>query len=123
MLPPIFKLLNTAEIREFVGKTGRPRIFDFGIADQNVVAPYIVCQHITNSPFNSVSNAPDADLDTVQVDIYTNTPQELRELSRLVRKVFDEQLIINKVVGQEREEETKLYRLAFEVYLFSKNGD
>lgn len=115
----VFSLLNTPEIRQYVGTTGKPRIFDFGVADQGTVAPYIVFNLINNEPHDNLSNKPCGDADVYQVDIYTTTAQDLRALSALVRGVFDDLLIVNRIIGQEREDDTQLYRRSFEVDVFS----
>lgn len=117
MLPSVFPLLNTPEIRSYVG-TNPVRIYGFGSAPQDALKPYITFQDVAGSPHDQLSGAPCGDSDLVQIDIYAG-PEEsqravIRALAKLVRNALDDAYIVNRLVIQTRETDTKLFRISIE---------
>lgn len=118
MLPPIFKLLNIPAVQAFVG-TAPARIFDFGIAPQGVVTPYIVFNQTAHEPHEQISGAPLSDKDTVQIDIYDNDRARVRKLSHAIQAACDDAGHSNRLIIQDFEKDTGLYRVSFEVDFIS----
>lgn len=117
MLPPVFPILNTPEIRSYVG-TSPVRIYDFGSAPQDALKPYITFQDVAGSPHDQLSGAPCGDADLVQIDIYAG-PEEsqkaiIRTLAKHVQSALDNAYITNRLVIQTRETDTKLFRISIE---------
>lgn len=116
MLPNVFPVLNTPEIRSYVGSPAR--IYDFGSAPHDVAKPYITFWNVSGNPYDQISGAPCSDFDTVQIDIYAG-PQEggraqVRELARLVQSALDNAGIANRLIIQSRDNETRLFRVSLE---------
>lgn len=116
MLPAVFPLLNTPEVQAFVG-SDPVRIFDFGKAPQDVIAPYIVFNQVADSPYEQISGSPCSDFMTVQVDCYSKDKGEIRGLAKAVRIALDVSGYSNRLIIQTQEDGTLLYRISFEVDL------
>lgn len=92
-----------------------PRIYPFGTAPQNVTKPYCVYQWVGGSPFNMLSCRPSADRAVLQVDIYATTTQSSTSVAKAIRHAIELQSFILAYRGDERDDETKLYRTSFDV--------
>ena len=116
MLPNVFPVLNTTEIRALVGNPAR--IYDFGSAPQGVDKPYITFWNVSGNPHEQLSGAPCSDFDIVQIDIYAG-PQDggkaqVRTLARLVQGALDNAGIANRLIIQGRDNDTRLFRVSLE---------
>ncbi|RPD90515.1 DUF3168 domain-containing protein [Neisseria weixii] len=114
MLPPIFKTLNTPDIRQMVGENP-VRIYDFGHAPDGTLPPYIVFTQISGAPYEQISGVPSADKDLVQIDCYTADRVGCRRLAQLVQTALDNVGQSNRMIIQDYESETALYRIGLEV--------
>ena len=114
MFPQIFKILNVPALQSKVG-AAPARIYDFGVAPADVQKPYIVLQQVANDRLDNVSDAPCGDIDTIQLDIYADTREEVRELARAVRGLLDASGLSNRLILQLQEPDTLLYRVGMEV--------
>lgn len=117
MLPPVFPVIATAEVKAIVGTTPA-RIYDFNSAPQDAIKPYITFTNVTNAPFEQLSGAPRGDFDTVQIDMYAGPDEsgkvQIRMLALAVRKALDDAGIANRLIIQTRETDTKLFRISIE---------
>lgn len=85
MLPEVFNLLNTSDIRDFVGQSP-PRIYKHGTAPQGVAAPYITWS--TSGTPEDVLDTPLVDNNSVRVNIWSkNDGSGGREADRLADAV------------------------------------
>lgn len=114
MLPSIFPLLNTPQIRAFVG-SNPARIYDFDDAVQDGIKPYITFTQVSNTRYDALAGAPVADFDVVQIDIYALEKDQCRNLAKLVSATLYEKNHCNRLILQVKEPETKLYRISIEV--------
>ncbi|CAB3904885.1 hypothetical protein LMG26858_04429 [Achromobacter anxifer] len=116
MLAPVFKTINTQEVRGHVGD--KPRIYGSGMAPQGVSAPYITWFTVIDNPYDQLSGPPDADNGTVQIDCWTgpNDDQEAAciSLAGAVRDALDVAGIANRVFIHTRETDTKLFRIGLQ---------
>ena len=117
MTVPIFKLLNASdEVKSFLKSNNILRVYEFGLAPDAPVKPYLVWQDISGIPQNHLDCPANTDHITIQIDIYTTDPQNLRAIREAVRKAIevDNSCTVTSLRGNEREPVTKLYRTGFD---------
>ena len=117
MTAPIFKLLNESdEVKSFLQTGNKLRAYEFGLAPDAPVKPYLVWQDISGDPQNHLDCPANTDHITIQIDIYTLEPQHLRTIREAARKALelDNSCTVTSLRGNEREPETKLYRTGFD---------
>jgi hypothetical protein len=120
--PPIFALADASSaVRGYLKAPGKAlRFYLFGEADQLTVKPYAVWQTVGGSPENYINQRPDADDWSVQVDVYTdgpnNTgPEVARNVAKALIESFEGAAYVTSYNGEYREAETRLYRFSFSV--------
>ena len=117
MTAPIFKLLNASdEVKSFLQRGNILRAYEFGLAPDAPIKPYLVWQDISGDPLNNIDCPAVTDHITIQIDIYTTDPLHLRTIREAVRKALelDHSCTVTNLRGNEREPETKLYRTGFD---------
>ncbi len=110
MFPKVYRTLSTSAVTEIVAD----RIGAHGQVAQDEMRPYIVWQIVTGSPYDNLSTAPGGDFTTVQIDCYHSTEAGAVRLAKAARAALDAELIVNRVVVNNRDPETKLYRVGLE---------
>ena len=117
MTAPIFKLLNASdEVKAFLKSGNKLRAYEFGLAPDEPQKPYLVWQDISGTPQNHLDCPANTDHITIQIDIYTLEPLQLRTIREAVRKALelDNACTVTDLRGNEREPITKLYRTGFD---------
>ena len=117
MTAPIFELLNASdEVKSFLQTGNKLRAYEFGLAPDAPQKPYLVWQDISGVPQNHLDCPANTDHITIQIDIYTLEPLQLRNIREAVRKALelDNSCTVTSLRGNEREPETKLYRTGFD---------
>lgn len=117
MTAPIFKLLNESdEVKSFLQTGNKLRAYEFGLAPDAPVKPYLVWQDISGDPQNHLDCPANTDHITIQIDIYTLVPDQLRLIREAARKALelDNSCTVTSLRGNEREPVTKLYRTGFD---------
>lgn len=117
MTAPIFELLNASdEVKSFLKTDTKLRVYEFGLAPDAPVPPYLVWQEITGIPQNHLDCPANTDHVPIQIDIYALEPQHLRTIREAARKALelDNSCTITSLRGNEREPDTKLYRTGFD---------
>ena len=117
MTAPIFKLLNESdEVKSFLQTGNKLRAYEFGLAPDAPVKPYLVWQDISGDPQNHLDCPANTDHVTIQIDIYTLVPDQLRLIREAARKALelDNSCTVTSLRGNEREPITKLYRTGFD---------
>ena len=118
MTAPIFVLLEASdEVKSFLKKGNESlRAYEFGLAKDKPTTPYLVWQDISGDPQNNLDCPAKTDHITIQIDIYTTDPQNLRAIREAVRKAIevDNSCTVTSLRGNEREPVTKLYRTGFD---------
>lgn len=111
MLPPVFQTLtNNSPVNAIVAD----RIYRHSNAPQGVNKPYITWGIISGVPENSLSDIPDIDRLPIQVDCYHQTDAGIEELAIAVRNAIEPIAHMTNIPINERETETKLYRITLE---------
>lgn len=117
MTAPIFALLNASdEVKSFLQTGNKLRAYEFGLAPDAPVKPYLVWQDISGDPQNHLDCPANTDHVTIQIDIYTLVPDQLRLIREAARKALelDNSCTVTGLRGNEREPVTKLYRTGFD---------
>ncbi|WP_291370121.1 MULTISPECIES: DUF3168 domain-containing protein [unclassified Acinetobacter] len=117
MTAPIFELLNASdEVKAFLQTGNKLRAYEFGLAPDAPQKPYLVWQDISGVPQNHLDCPANTDHITIQIDIYTLEPLQLRTIREAVRKALelDNSCTVTDLRGNEREPITKLYRTGFD---------
>lgn len=111
MLPNVYQTIRQdSTVVSIVGQ----RIYRHGSAPQNVQKPYITWFLVTGTPENVLNAAPCSDRNTVQIDCWSESDEQIEQLAYSVRDALDSNLIANRMVINNRESDTKLYRIAIE---------
>jgi hypothetical protein len=111
MLAPVYSTLRqSATVLSTVGN----RIYRHGSAPQNVVKPYITWFVVMGMPEVQLSGPPPNDMDSVQIDCWSESDSEVETLAYAVRKALDDAKIVNRIIQNNREDETRLYRIGIE---------
>lgn len=111
MFPPVYQTLRA---NATVLATVADRIGRHGEIEQDATRPYITWQIVSGNPYDVLSSAPCADFTTVQIDIYSPTDAGAAALAVAVRDALDTALVVNRVVVNLREPDTRLYRVGME---------
>ena len=117
MTAPIFVLLEASdEVKSFLQTGNKLRAYEFGLAPDAPVKPYLVWQDISGIPQNHLDCPANTDHITIQIDIYTTDSLHLRTIREAVRKALelDNSCTVTDLRGNEREPVTKLYRTGFD---------
>ena len=113
MLPPIFTWLKASNaVKAIIGTT--PRAFRHGDAPQDTTKPYVTWNLITGVPDNVLNTVPPSDRYTVQVDCWHQTDKGVEDLAKAVRNAIEPYAHMTGMPVNEREKETKLYRIALQ---------
>jgi hypothetical protein len=114
MYPPVFQTCNVADVRAVLG-TSPLRIYEFGMAPQNVTVPNAVWQIVTGYPENYLDCVPDIDSMTVQIDVYAMTSSAARTAAEKLRDAIEPHAHVVSWRGENRETDTKYFRYSFDV--------
>lgn len=110
MFPKVYRAIHRPAVTAIVAD----RIGRHGEVAQTEQRPYIVWQIVTGQPYDNLSSAPGGDFTTVQLDCYHPTDVGAEQLAQAVRAALDAALICNRVVLNNRDPDTKLYRVGME---------
>ena len=118
MLPPIFEWLKTSAVQDIIGTP--PRAYRHGSAPQDTTRPYVTWQLITGIPDNTLSELPDVDRLSVQVDCWHQTDAGIEVLATAVRNAIEPFGHMTAINLNQREPDTKLYRISlqFDIWQF-----
>lgn len=118
MFAPIFTICAASEpVRTLLGDSPM-RLYPFGHAVQDTTKPYAVWQTIGGSPENYISDRPDVDQYSLQVDCYAKTAQGARDVAQAIRNAIENDAHIVGFGGESRDDATMLYRYSFDVDWF-----
>lgn len=117
MFPPVFSVAtSSSEVLSLLGYNPT-RLYLFGEAAQTTPKPYAVWQLASGTPENYLSQAPDLDRITTQIDVYATTASSARNVARALRDAFEGErnCYIVGWRGESKEAATNLYRVSFDV--------
>jgi hypothetical protein len=108
MLPNVYATLraNATILSLVVENIGR-----HGSIPQETALPYITWFTVGDQPHDTLSEAPQSDFTTVEIDCWSLDDAQIATLAGAVRSALDTAGIVNRVVVDLRENDTKLYRI------------
>lgn len=113
MLPPVFATLRASSaVVALLGDP--PRVYRHGDAPQDGPRPYVAWSLISNLPENNLSDLPPVDHQVIQVDCWSKTDQEVEQLAIAVRDAIEPHAHMTGMPVNERERDTKLYRISLQ---------
>lgn len=115
MIAPVFAVCSTdPKVKELLG--AHPvRLYPFGMLDDVLVYPYAVWQSVGGEPENYLSQNPDIDRYSIQVDVYGDTDEDALAVARALRDVIQRKAYITRWDAQGRDTVTLKYRYSFDV--------
>lgn len=116
MIAPLFPVCaSSSQVTAILGNNP-VRIYPFGIHNDNIVYPYAVWQNIPGgSPENYLNQRPDADMFSLQVDVYANTADEAMLAAQAMIYAIEVKANIVRYGPQDRDPVTLKYRFSFDV--------
>lgn len=116
MYPPVFQTAkNSTAVTALLQTNNILRVYLFGEAAQQSVYPYAVWQIVGGIPENYLGDLPDLDSFTTQIDVYADTAASAWAAGKALRDSFEKVAYIVSWRGTTRDEETRKYRLSFDV--------
>jgi len=111
MFPQVFQTLtaNATVVAMVANRIGR-----HGVVQQTETKPYITWQIVLGQPYDNLSSTPCGDFTTVQIDCYHQTDAGVQQLGVAVRAALDAAGIHNRVTVNNRDPDTKLYRVGLD---------
>lgn len=110
MLPKVYRTIHTPEVAAIVGD----RIGRHGEISQTETRPYIVWALISDADYQQLSGPACADLNSVQIDCWHAEDAGVETLAAAVRSALDAAGINNRIVINDRDTETRLYRIGMD---------
>ncbi|PCQ44919.1 tail completion protein gp17, partial [Citrobacter freundii] len=110
MIAPVFSVCSTdPKVKELLG-ANPVRLYPFGMHDDDLVYPYAVWQNVGGEPENYLSQNPDIDRYSIQVDVYGDTDEDALAVARALRDVIQRNAYITRWDAQGRDSATLKYR-------------
>ena len=121
MFPNLYAILRA---NSTVLSMAGDRIGRHGSVPQGTVPPYITWSTVGDAPHNTLSESPESDFNTVQIDCYTGPDDtgdaQAATLARAVRDALDAAGHHNRVIIDLREPDTKLFRVGIQSDLITQ---
>jgi hypothetical protein len=110
MLPDIQSLLVAALT------SITPRIYRTE-AEENATAPFAVWSIVSGVPENNISGAPENDNSRIQIDCYSLSQNQAKQMGYLAMAAVEAVNLANVIFGpvESREPDTKLWRWQFDI--------
>lgn len=121
--PKIFELIkNDLSVQAVLG-VNPVRFFPFGNAPEKLNQPvYAVWQTIAGTPQNTLCCAPSSDIWIIQVDVWGNTANDVRNAATALIECLEKTCYIQRIGGDSIDFETKKYNYNFDVQIIQKRS-
>lgn len=114
MFAPIFEKVAADLASTALLGAAPTRLFPAGEAPEGVAYPYATWAQVGGSPENYITNRPDIDLHSIQVDIWAKELSDARDVARALRDAIEAHAYITRWGGELRDPETGSYRISFD---------
>ena len=118
ILPPIFTICKASTAVTALLGSNPVRFYPFGTAPQDVGTPYAVWQGINGQPINSLSDRPDIEDHSLQIDVYGITAEETLAVAAAIEYAIETESHITRYSDQGQDQETLKFRISFDVDWF-----
>lgn len=115
MFPPVFAICFADTACKAALGSNPMRLYAFGRAPEDESKPYAVWQTITGTPENHLTDAPDVDSMTTQIDVYATTEALARSTALAIRNAVQAVAHITSWRGEQWDNSTELRRYSFDV--------
>lgn len=115
MKPPIFPICAASPTVTALLGSNPTRLYPFGEAPRKRQTPYAVWQIIGGAPENHLTDAPDVDRYSVQVDVYATTGSDAVAVAEALRDAIEPHAQITRYGGHETDTDTQHKRISFDV--------
>lgn len=119
MIPPIFPAINaSSDVKALIGASP-VRFWSFDSAprkgEQFYALPYCTWQLVSGLPENNLDSPACMDAATTQIDVWAATIASARDVANKCRTALESVAYVTRWGGEEKETETGLYRISFDV--------
>jgi hypothetical protein len=115
MYPPIFEIVAAdSDVQTNLGASPT-RFYPFGEAPPNVIKPYAVWQFVTGIPENYISEVPDTDTMSIQIDAFAESASQVRDVAQALRDAIEPHAHVVSWRGESRDPDTRNFRISFDV--------
>lgn len=116
---PLYNVLKVVSgVTTLLGTHPNLRVYGFGQTPEGVQRPYVVWQETTGSPELNLSQSPDHDMYSLQIDVYAKTGPSCDAVRKALRDAIEPIMHITNWYGDDRDSETNDYRTTFAVDWF-----
>lgn len=119
MLPAVFQALKASSAVKAIVGTNPPRVYRHGVAPQDTEKPYVTWFLVSGVPENNLSDPPPVDRISVQVDCWHQTDTGVALLAVAVRDALELVGVVTSYIVDQRETETKLFRMSLQADIFN----
>lgn len=125
MNPPIFAAADVPAVRALLKSgTGPLRFWAWGLSPQPPVYPYAVWRYSFGAPENYLTNTPDIDSQTLQINVYAadvpgQRAEKARQIAEALRDAIEPEAHITAWRGESRDPDTKSFVFSFDVDLWT----
>jgi cystathionine beta-lyase family protein involved in aluminum resistance len=125
-LVPIYKVcFASSAVRALIGGVDAQgkniiRFYGWGQAPAQVARPYVTWQNITGFPGNNISDLPDYDLQSLQIDVFASKGTDAEAVAKALRDAIEPHMHITSWDGESRDPVTTDYRFIFSVDWYTK---
>jgi hypothetical protein len=112
MLPTVYTWLKTTAVQAIIGTP--PRAYRHGDAPQDTTKPYVTWVMVSGVPDNELSAVAKSDRYTIQFDCWHQTDAGVESLATAVRNAVEPYGHMTNMPINNRDAETKLYRIALQ---------
>jgi hypothetical protein len=116
MHPPLHSVCAAdSTVQDLLSDGSVLRLYPFGEARQQETYPYAVWQIVGGRPENYLSDTPDVDSFSTQVDVYAKTWRSARDVAEALQAAIEAEAHVTAYHGEMRDPETKSFRVSFTV--------
>jgi hypothetical protein len=110
MIPPVLVLLKASgPVTALLGHP-KPRVYPFDEAPQSPTYPYVTWQIIAGAPENFLSQLPDMDSYSTQIDVWASDGDSCLAVAKAVRDALETSAYMTDFGNTERDPDTQAYR-------------
>lgn len=118
MYPPVFEAVNVPAVQALLRALKGPlRVYEFGMAPQEVSYPYAVWRMAAGAPGNYLGRRPDHDSAVVQIDVYAKPSQGApmaRAVALALRDAIEGHAYVTSWRGDSIDPDTKNFNVSFD---------
>lgn len=123
MFAPLYEACAaSAAVKNLLGDNP-VRLYPFGNAPQDVARPYAVYQRIGGNPENNLSDVPESDAVSYQIDVYDDEEPGVNPVVLALRNALEPVAYVVRWGFEGLETDTKLYRSSFDVDFIVDRSD